>query len=215
MLSEKEQQQINSLVARFESETGIEALAAVVGRCDEYPEIPWKAYALGSALGALAVLFYPAAFADWGVHSSLAFDAMAVLGGGAALAALAAFAPPVGRLFLERTRAEAEARQYAQGMFLDRALFRTRGRRAVLVLASRYEGVGIVLPDAGVLRHAPAEEIERIARAMQPLLRRGDISQAFGVAFNGLRAILAVHGFVPETHPVNELEDAVVTERGA
>src|SRR5688572_14988822 len=175
MLSEKEQQQINSLVGRFESDTGIEAVAAVVGRCDEYPEIPWKAYALGSALGALAVLLYPAAFADWGVESSLAFDAMAVLGAGATFAALAAFVAPVGRLFLDRTRAEAEARQYAQGMFLDRALFGTRGRRAVLVLASRYEAVGIVLPDAGVARHAPAAEIERVARTMQPPLKSGDV----------------------------------------
>jgi uncharacterized membrane protein len=163
----------------------------------------------------LAVLLCPAAIADWGAQSSLSFDAMAVLGGGAALAALAAFVAPVGRLFLERTRAEAEARQYAQGMFLDRALFRTRERRAVLILASRYEGVGIVLPDAGVARHAPSSEIERIARAMSAPLRSGAVSQAFAAAFDGLRAVLSAHGYAPETHAVNELEDAVVTERGA
>jgi uncharacterized membrane protein len=58
-VSEKEQQQINSLVRRFEAETGIEAVAAVVGKADAYPEIPWKAYAIGSAFGALAAVFVP------------------------------------------------------------------------------------------------------------------------------------------------------------
>src|SRR5687767_10895581 len=46
-VSEKEQQQINSLVARFEAATGIQAVAAVVAKADAYPEIPWKAYAIG------------------------------------------------------------------------------------------------------------------------------------------------------------------------
>ena len=46
-VSDKEQQQINRLVAQFETDTGIQAVAAVVRKADAYPEIPWKAYAIG------------------------------------------------------------------------------------------------------------------------------------------------------------------------
>ena len=48
-VSEKEQQQINSLVARLEAATGIQAVAAVVTKVDVYLETPWKAYAIGAA----------------------------------------------------------------------------------------------------------------------------------------------------------------------
>ena len=49
-LSEKEQQQINTLVGRFEANTGIQAVAAVVDKADAYPELPWYvATALGAA----------------------------------------------------------------------------------------------------------------------------------------------------------------------
>ena len=214
-LTEQEQQQINTLVRRFETQTGIEAVAAVVGRCDAYPEIPWKAYALGSSLGALAVLVYPGAFADWGVESSLAFDAMAVLGCGAALALLAAFIPPLGRFFLERTRAEAEVRQYALGIFLERQLFRTRERRAALLLVSRYERAAVVLPDAGVTHHAPAEGIEHVTRAMQAALASDGLTRAFEVGFDELRTLVQRHGFVAAPPSGNELDDAIVTEKGA
>src|SRR5688572_27814052 len=109
-VSEKEQQQINTLVRRFESDTGIEAVAAVVGKADAYPEIPWKAYAMGSALGALVVVFFPLLLTDWNVMWTLTLAAMVLLGTGAVLATAAAFFPAFGRLFLDRVRAEGEAR---------------------------------------------------------------------------------------------------------
>src|SRR5688572_21782136 len=128
-VSEKEQQQINTLVRRFESDTGIEAVAAVVGKADAYPEIPWKAYAIGSALAALAItsspVLFPLLLTDWNVMWTLTLAAMVVLGTGAVLATAAAFFPAFGRLFLDRVRAEGEARQYATAMFVDREIFCT------------------------------------------------------------------------------------------
>jgi hypothetical protein len=58
-----------------------------------------------------------------------AADAMLTLGAGAALAAIAVLVPGVGRLFLDRTRAESEATQDAQLRFLERQLFRTQRSR--------------------------------------------------------------------------------------
>ncbi|HYC47544.1 MAG TPA: hypothetical protein VED01_18875 [Burkholderiales bacterium] len=214
-LSEKEQQEIKTLVGRFERETGIEAVAAVVGRCDVYPEVPWKAYALGSALGALAVMLYPAPFSGWMIESTLALGAMVILGAGAVFAALSALVAPFGRVFLDRTRAEGEARQYALGMFLDRELFGTAARRAVLLLVSRYERVAVVLPDTGIARHVDPDDMDRVARAMRTALRDRGVTGAFEAGFAELQALVQTHGLSHEATPGNALDNGIVTERGA
>jgi len=212
-LSEKEQQEINRLVGRFEKETGIEALAAVVGKCDAYPEIPWKAYAIGSALGALAAVLYPSPFADWSMSTTIAFNVMAVLGLGAVFAALSALVPPFGRLFLDRARAEAEARQYALAMFVEREVFRTARRCAVLLLVTRYEGLAVVLADRGLCDYAPAEGLQQVAEQMRQTLRSQGLTPAFEVGLDSLRQLVARGGYVATTGD-NVLDDGVVSEKG-
>ena len=46
----EEQQKINDLAREFEAATGAQALAAVTGKADDYPELAWKAFAIGAAL---------------------------------------------------------------------------------------------------------------------------------------------------------------------
>src|SRR5215218_7438116 len=125
-VSEKERLQINQLVRRFASDTGVEAVAAVTAKADAYPEIPWKAFALGASIAALAAALHPGVIRIWSDVSVAALDAMLILGTGAVLAMLAALVPAFGRLFLDRVRARGEALQYAESMFLERELFRTR-----------------------------------------------------------------------------------------
>jgi uncharacterized membrane protein len=214
-LSEKEQQQINTLVGRFEADTGIQAVAAVVGKADAYPEIPWKAYAIGSALGALAIVLYPYPLSDWGGSATLAFHAMAILGAGAMLAAAAAFIPPLARLFLDRVRAEGEVRQYGLAMFVEREIFCTSARRAVLLLLSRFERVALILPDTGLAAYAPAAELERIAAAMRAALANRGEAAAFETGFQSLKALVQARGYSAGALAANELDNAVVTEKGA
>lgn len=213
-LSEKEQQEINTLVGRFEADTGIQAVAAIVGRSDAYPEVPWKAYALGSALGALAVVLYPYPLTDWSGASTLAFHAMAILGTGALLAA-ASLVPAIGRLLLDRVRAEGEGRQRAATMFLERELFRTSARRAVLLFVSRFERVVVVLPDTGLARYAPTAELDRVAAAMRAALLRDGEAAAFAAGFEDLRTMLKAHDYVASVPGANEIDDGLVTEKGA
>jgi hypothetical protein len=52
-LSDKERLQINTLVTRFESATGVQAVAVVTRKAHAYPEIPWKACALGALAAVL------------------------------------------------------------------------------------------------------------------------------------------------------------------
>lgn len=213
-LSEKEQQEINTLVGRFEADTGIQAVAAIVDRSDAYPELPWKAYAIGSALGALAVVLYPYPLTDWGGTSTLAFHAMAILGTGALLAA-ASLVPVLGHLLLDRVRAEGEARQRAATLFLEREIFRTPARRAVLLFVTRFERVVVVLPDTSLARYAPPAELDRVAAVMRAALLRGGEAAAFEAGFANLRRMLEAHDYVASARGTNEIDDGVVMEKGA
>ena len=46
---------IERRVAEFEARTGVEIVAAVERRSDLYPEVPWRAFALGASLASLGV----------------------------------------------------------------------------------------------------------------------------------------------------------------
>ena len=214
-VSEKEQQEINTLVRRFEAQTGIEAVAAIVDKADFYPEIPWKAYAIGSALGALAAVAFPFLLTDWSAAWTLAFTAMAILGIGASCAAATALAPSFGRLFLDRIRAQAEVRQYAIGVFVEREVFRTSGRNAVLMLLARFERAAVILPDSGLATYAPAAELDRIAARMREIAAAEDAIAAFRAGLEALSVLIREHGYSPAAAPENTLDDSVVAESGA
>ena len=123
--SDKEQQEINELAQQFERATGAQAVAAVVGKADAYPDIPWKAFALGAGLAALAVVLDALLRPGWaGIHTPVR-DVLAILAAGVSCALAAACLPRFARLFLHRGRAAAEVRQHAQGLFLQRELIET------------------------------------------------------------------------------------------
>lgn len=103
--SDKEQQQINTLVRRFEANTGVEAVARVIRKADAYPEIPWKAYALGSAIGAVFAFAFKFLRPDRSTEWTGASDAMIVIGLGAFFAVATPFVPAAARLFLDPVRA--------------------------------------------------------------------------------------------------------------
>lgn len=212
-VSDKEQQEINTLVARFETASGVQAVAAVVRKADSYPEIPWKAYALGSALGAVPVMLPAAALAALGVVPTLGFHALTILGAGAALATAAALVPAAGRLFLDRLRAQAEARQYAQAMFLEREIFATSGRRALLVFVTRFERVVVILADKGLAQSAPASALDAIAAATQQALEREGVTAAFACAFDALAMLLKANDS-PGASRSDEIDDALIVEQG-
>jgi putative membrane protein len=218
-LTQKERLEINTLVARFEADTGIQAVAAVTAKADAYPEIPWKAYAMGSAIGALAAALDPLAIGEWTQTGVIALDAMVILAAGALCSLVAALVPAVGRLFLDRLRARGEAQQYAQTMFLERELFRTSGRKAVLVVMCRFERIAVVVADTGLAEYAPRADLSAIGEVAGALLSgvgRGDAVAAFELAFGRLRALLQHRGFSAAPLVGNEIDDEVVVmEKGA
>ena len=98
-LTQQEQQQINELVTEVEAKSGAQVLVAVIGKADAYPEIPWKAFAVGAAVAALFVMADALLHPDWASLHSVVFDVVVVLGAGAALGLLTIVAPPLARMF--------------------------------------------------------------------------------------------------------------------
>lgn len=214
VLTAQERQEINDLARQFEAATGAQAVAAIVGKADDYPDIPWKAFALGAVLAALAVGgdgFIRPAWAS--LHTPLR-DVIVILVAGVLCCVAAISIPAFGRLFLNRDRARAEVRQYAQGIFLQREVFATAERVGIVILVARFERRIVILPDRGIARHVSAREMDEIIAVMAPHLAQAQPVQAFRSGFDALDALLKTKGVQPARHG-NELADGAVIEDGA
>jgi len=139
-------------------------------------------------------------------------EAALVLCAGGAAALAAAYIPPFARLFLDRDRADAEVRQYADAMFLARGLHGTAGRVGILLLVSLFEREVAIRCDQGVTARAPDAELQPVIAAMAPPLRRGAVAHALLEGLAELERRLRMRGF-PKGGP-DEIADELVQEKG-
>lgn len=205
---------INDLIGKIEERTGVELIAAVVGKCDSYPEIPWKAFALAASAGSLAVLVQALIGHGCALLRNPQFAAVFILAAGAVFALLSVFLPAFGRLFLDRVRAETETEQYARAFFLERELFRTAGRTGTLVLAGLFERTVVILPDSGLHGRLEQEKLREIIAMMTPHLKRKDRCEAFMQGLAALEEELLRAGFRNAKKSGNEIADGLVQEKG-
>lgn len=196
-------------MAAFEQATGAQAVVSVVDRCDSYPEIPWRAFALGAALAALFVWAVPVSGAV--LYHSTSMALAVVLGVGAAAALLTVFLPVTGRWLLPSHRRETEVRQYAQAMFLTREMFATRERSAILVLVGMYERCGVIIADHGQIERLSGGQLEIAEGQLNAGLTAGELAIAVQDALAALQAATHRTGTAPGA---NEIADSVIRERG-
>lgn len=212
-LSESERREIGERAARIEARTGAQLVAAVVGKCDAYPEIPWKAFALAASMTALvAVLSWQQGALAAASLQGLVAVVLCFLGAGAVAALATVFFPPFARLFLDPARRDAEVRQYAESFFLARDLVRTRQRSAVLLLIGLFERSVVILPDSGVRARVDAAELAAVIARMTPPLAAGRIAPALLDGLDALETLLAAKGFAGAG---DEIGEEVIEEQGA
>lgn len=212
-LTEQEQRHLDQRVAEAEKRTGCQIVLAVIARSDDYPELPWKAFALAAAVAGSAATLLDRLLADWHTAGTVLFVVAATLVAGAASALLAVAWPGFARLFLDRNRAEAESRQYAESLFLKRELFGTKGRNGILLFVSLFEREVVVLPDSGLAKRLGNEALPAIIGRMTAALAGGQIGQALDQGLLGLEESLS--STAPGPLSVNELSDSIVQEGGA
>lgn len=213
-LDATERRNIGERAARLEARTGVQVVAAVIGKCDAYPEIPWKAFALGAAMAALAAVMLDWLRPAWPSQHGAVLYTLAVMGAGAACALLAVFVPAFARLFLDAATRDAEVRQYAESFFLAHDLFRTEARHAILILVGVFERKVVILPDAGLRARLAEAELGEVIAQMAPQLAAGRCAAALRDGLDALEALLAARGFVGGTVG-DEIGQEVIEEKGA
>jgi putative membrane protein len=201
-------------VARVEARTGVQVVTAVIGRADDYTELPWKAFALGVSLAGLLLVMADALRPQWVTSYTALVHTTTMLGVGATAALLAIFVPPFARLFLRAARRDVEVRQYAQALFLTRDLFATPDRTAVLILVSRFERRIEIVHDRGLAGRVAEAEWQTVIARMTPHLRDGRPFRALEESLAAVAELLASKGF-RGTGAANVLSDRPIEERGA
>lgn len=215
MLDPAELQSVQERVRAIEGRTGVQVVAAAIERADVYHGLRWRAFAFGAAVagavvalgGTLRPLLVPEPAPFWAVAGVLATGALCALA--------ATLSPAVARLFLEPLRAQAEVRQRAAVLFLERELFATRERSAVLLLACGFERQAAVLADRGFQARVTAEEWRSVEAAMTAHLRGGRRPEALLAGLDALERLLVGKGFTAAALKANELPDRPLTGPGA
>ena len=212
LLSEAEAAAVDARIARLEARCGVQVVAAVIGKSDGYPESVWKAFALGAALSAVVVASLDAVHPAWmSTHAALP-----IIGVAAANALGAVFLPAYARLYVSGFRAEAEVRQRAQALFLERQLFRTRARNGILVLASLLERRVEVIADIGFDGRVTRADWQTVIDAMTANLSSGRPADAIGRGLDRLESLLEGLRIAPQFGPAaDELPNRPIEEGGA
>lgn len=185
-LSDTDRKSIAERAERLEARTGVQVVATVVGRCDAYPEVPWKAFALFASLSGFASVVW---------HPDAVLTGLTILFMGAAAALATVFVPPFARFFAGRARRETEARHYADSFFLAHDLARTQRRSAILILVGVFERTVVILPDAGIRARVGQADLADVVARMTPQLAAGRVATALRDGLDALEALLAARGF--------------------
>jgi putative membrane protein len=201
---------IERAIAALEARVGVQVVAAVVPRSDGYPELAWRAFALGAAIAALVALVIDVARPEWISPSALLAQALAILAAGCLSGGLAWFWPGYARLFLGAMRAAGEVRQCAEGLFLSRELFATPRRDALLIVVSRFERRVVILPDRFYRERVSADEWQLAVDRMTPLMKLGRVGDAFIAGLSAIEGLLAGKDLRRDATASNALPDALL-----
>jgi putative membrane protein len=214
LLDSQSEAAVKQRVAALEAATGVETVVAVIARADSYPEIPWKAFALGASLAALVAAVAALREPEWEALAAVVETTIAVLGAGGAAAIATVWVEPLARLFLPRSRRESEVLQYAQALFLESGLLRTERRNAVLLLVSRFEHQVAIVADHGVRDRVGATELDSVVAAVTAQLARGQLKDGLIDGLARLDQVLLAQDFRPRVDATNEISDAVIQRQG-
>jgi len=198
---------IEARVKVLEARAGIQVVAAVVERSDVYHGLRWRAFAIVVSLAGLSAVLLDEFRPSWPSEHTVLLVLALVLGVGAAAALAATVRPGFARLFLEPLRADAEIRRRAESLFLQQELFGTRGRNAILILASSFERRAAVYADRGLRERVPDDLWIAVAARMNPLLATGRTADALLAGLGAAETLLVEHHVVPREGVANELSD--------
>jgi putative membrane protein len=208
ILTESDRTLLDQRIIEAEALTRAQIVLATVRRSDNYTEIPWKAFALGTSVTGFAVFLLDLLIMRWISDTIILFSVASILSTGGLFVLLTILFPGFGRLFLSGGRKESETLQYAESLFLSRELFATEGRRGILLLVSQFERQVIILPDKGLRDSLGTEVMEDIILKMTEHLRKNDVSKAMETGLEGL--VSALRHSASSRADIDELPDEII-----
>lgn len=212
ILNDNERNILNELVVQAEEKTRAQIVLAVIKRCDNYTEIPWKAFAIGASGAGFAVFILDLLTVRWTTNTLVLFSVISILATGALFSLLTVIFPRFTGLFISKNRRETETLQYAESIFLSRELFATEGRRGILLLISKFERQVCIIPDTGVRSRFTSTHISRIISKMSPFLIKDEIKNALETGLDEIIGILCPP--LSLLSDKNELSNEIIEEEG-
>lgn len=210
ILSDSDRARLDEKISEAEKLTRAQIVLAVVGRSGSYPDIPWKAFALGSSVTGFAIFLYDLFVPEWFTFTAILGQVSLVLASGASTALLTLLFPRFASLFIPAIRKETETFLHAESLFMSHELFATEGRRGILLLVSQFERQVVILPDKGIRDRLNNDTLKSIISRIRPHLRNNDIRIAMET---GLSEIVKVLSAGESSWPdKNELSDEIIEE---
>jgi putative membrane protein len=212
ILSDNDRTLLDKYIAEAEIKAKAQFVLATVKRSDSYAEIPWKAFAFGSAITGFTVFFLDLLLPGWITDTVILLSVAASLATGLLFVLLTVLFQGFARLFLSESRKETETIQYAESLFLNRELFLTEGRRGILLLVCKFERRVVILPDKGVRDRISNEVIKNVISGMTQLLRQNEVRKAMETGLEELVTVLCPSA--SSRLDKNELSNKVIEEEG-
>ncbi|MEO8849165.1 MAG: hypothetical protein ABI440_11140 [Casimicrobiaceae bacterium] len=210
MLNPSDAVAIEERLRAIERRTGVQIVVAIATRTSRFHGLRWRAFAMGAALSALVVVMADIARPDWITAYTASVTAIAILGAALSCAAVATAWPRFERLFLAFPRAEAAVHQRAQALFLERELFATPRRDAILLLLGRFERAMAVIGDVGFRGKIDRVGWHQVIDAATGGLARGDARAALIAGLDALDVMLPALADGTPSQEDGQLPDALL-----
>lgn len=212
ILSDTDRTLLDKYIAEAEIKAKAQFVLATVKRSDSYAEIPWKAFAFGSAIAGFTVFLLDLLLPGWITDTVIFLSVAASLATGLLFVLLTVLFQGFARLFLSESRKETETIQYAESLFLNRELYSTEGRRGILLLVCQFERRVVILPDKGVRDRISNEVIKNVISGMTQLLRQNEVRKAMETGLEELVTVLCPSA--SSRADKNELSNKVIEGEG-
>ncbi|HPQ69358.1 MAG TPA: hypothetical protein PKW95_09510 [bacterium] len=193
---------IEQAVAAAEEKTSVEFVLVFAGRSGNYADVDLRAGLILAALSLLALLFAPLEFSVW----SLLYDLpLSLLLGWLA----GRYWQPVRRWLTTARRREAQVRERAEALMINRGVTLTLDRTGLLIYVSWLERRVEVLADIGIERAVPRPEWNLATAKLKQTALAADFPESFLAALDETAALLGEH-LPPVGDNPNEIPDRPV-----
>lgn len=192
LFTEAHRRAISRAAARAEGSTSGEIVPYVVGACDDYREVGWKAAVIGGLIGGGGGLTVHYLGGIWGGSLWFWFVLPTV-----ALAVIGFLAGRSSdwfrRLLIGGGVLDLRARQRAEAAFLEEEVFATRDRTGILVFVALFERRVVVIGDTGINHAVPEGAWEGVVADLVAGIRQGRPAEALEAAIAECGRLLTEH----------------------